>query len=313
MTDLPVIALGHLKITDHLALGVTLDKLEKKQDTLKHFKLESRQYRGWNSLADDLRQGVINGAFILAPLAMELFGAGVKIKLILQGHKSGSCIISNKRANIKGVQDFKGKTVLIPHYLSIHHLLFHRMLHEQGFEIGVGRDVGSDVTFEVIAPADIPEVMELDKTGSVGGFIVAEPFGSQVIQDGYGEEFSLSKDLWAKHPCCVLVVQADLIERHPEAVQELTDSLVASGHFIDKHRDNEVLPISAKFLGQSEDVMRHVLNEPADRVVMNEMFPVLADLEYIQEYMTTKIHAMSTKIDLEAFVDTSFAKKAGAH
>ena len=45
---------------------------------------------------------------------------------------------------------------------------------------------------------------------------------------------------------------------------------------------------------------------------MNELFPVVDDYEYIQEYMTTKIEAMSKKIELEKFVDTRFAKEAGA-
>lgn len=312
MADQPVIAIGHLKITDHLALGVTIDKLEKAQETFQHFKLETRPYRGWNPLADDLRKGVIQGAFILAPLAMELFYSGVKIKLILQGHKSGSIIIKNKRAGINGPLDFKGKTVLIPHYLSVHHLLFHRLLHENGLDIGKGAGVGKDIVFEVVAPSDIPDIMEMDEKGTVGGFIVAEPFGSQVVKDGYGEEFALSKDLWPKHPCCVLVIQQAVIEHYPDAVQELTNSLVASGHFIEEHRADEACVIGAKFLGQDEGVIKHVLTEPPDRVVMNEMFPVMADLEYLQEYMTTHIHALSGKIDLSAFVDTRFAEKAGA-
>ncbi len=309
MPSKPTIKLGHLKITDHLILGVTLDKLESGRETLTALTLETQAYRGWNPLAEDLRSGALDGAFILAPLAMELYHAGVPIKLILQGHKSGSTLIKNKRANIQTLQDFRGKGVLIPHYLSAHHLLFDKLLRENGLEIGAGKDI----VFDVVAPSDIPEIIEWDEKGSVGGFIVAEPFGSQVVKAGYGEEFALSKDIWPRHPCCVLVVKQSLIDAHPEAVQELTSSLVDSGHFCEEHRHNGAAAIGAKFLGQDEAVVKRVLTEPVDRVTMGELFPVIEDLDFMQTYMTTKIQAMSARIDLHKFVDTRFAEKAGAH
>ena len=56
-----------------------------------------------------------------------------------------------------------------------------------------------------------------------------------------------------------------------------------------------------------------MLADPKQRVSMNELFPMIADYEYIQEYMTGKIQAMSARIDLEKFVDTRFATEAGAN
>lgn len=308
MSAKPVVKIGHLKITDHLVLGVTVDKLESGKETLQHLTLQTHPYRGWNPLAEDLRSGALDGAFILAPLAMELYHAGVPIRLILQGHKAGSTLIKSKRANIQTLQDFRGKALLIPHYLSAHHLLFDKLLRDSGLEVGAGKDI----IFDVVAPSDIPEIIEWDEKGTVGGFIVAEPFGSQVVAAGYGEEFALSKDIWPRHPCCVLVVKQSLIESHPEAVQELTNSLVHSGNFIEEHRCNGVCHIGAKFLDQSESVVRHVLTEPDDRVTLDELFPVIEDLDYMQTYMTTKIQAMSARIDLHQFVDTRFAERAGA-
>ena len=308
MSAKPVVKVGHLKITDHLILGVTVDKLESGKETFERLDLQTQAYRGWNPLAEDLRSGALDAAFILAPLAMELYHAGVPIKLILQGHKSGSTLIKSKHANIQTLQDFRGKGLLIPHYLSAHHLLFDKLLRDSGLEVGAGKDI----IFDVVAPSDIPEIIEWDEKGTVGGFIVAEPFGAQVVAAGLGEEFALSKDIWPQHPCCVLVVKQSLIDEHPEAVQELTTSLVHSGHFIEEHRHNGACRIGAKFLSQDEQVIRRVLTQPADRVTMHELFPVIADLDYMQTYMTTKIQAMSARIDLQKFVDTRFAEQAGA-
>mgnify|MGYP001302855019 CR=1 FL=1 len=307
MPEKPVIKIGHLPITDHLILGVTVDKLKTGKEEFQYADIEAKPYRGWNPLAEDLRKGELDAACILAPLSMELFGAGVPIKLLLQTHKSGSTLIKNKSANIQNIGDFKGRSILIPHYLSVHHLLFDRYMRDNGLEVGAGKDI----IFDVVAPSDIPEILEWDEKGLVGGFIVAEPFGMQVVKAGYGEEMAMSKDLWPDHPCCVLVMREDVVGKYPDAVQELTNSLVDSGKFVGQNVD-AAAKIGSAFLHQDEDVVRSVLADPKQRVTMNELLPVVDDFETIQQYMTSKIEAMSGRIDLEKFVDSRFAKQAGA-
>lgn len=303
----PTLTFGHLKITDHLLLGIVKEQHNDSAAPYQYFQLETKAYRGWNPLADDLKAGNLDGAFILAPLAMEIYYSQKHIQMILQAHKSGSIVIKNRRANIDRVEDFKGKNVLIPHYLSVHHLLFDRMLRESGLEIGPGKDV----ILDVVAPSDIPEIIEWDEKGQVGGFIVAEPFGTQVVKAGYGEEFALSKDLWPNHPCCVVVVKKEVIEKYPDAVHEFTNSLVEAGQFVEAQPDRAA-EIGSKFLDQSFDVIKTVLTTPKDRVTYGELKPVIDDFEYMQTYLTTQIKAMSDKIDLEKFIDYRFAEEAKA-
>jgi len=306
MTQKINLKIGHLRITDHLALGITKHFYENGELQFENLTLETKSYSGWNPLAIDLRTGALDAACILVPISMELFQNGIKLRLVLQTHKSGSVLIKNKRANIKSIEDFKGKTILIPHYLSVHHLLFDKLLRDGGIPIGV-----KDVKFEVVAPSEIPEIMEWDEEGKVGGFIVAEPFGTQVVQAGYGEEFKLSKDIWQNHPCCVLVVREEIVKTNPDAVQELVNAFVKAGNIIKNELEKTVV-IGAAFLNQDISVVKHVLTEPFDRVTFTEMYPVIRDFDYIQTYMTSHIKAMSGKIDLNSFVDTSFAEKAGA-
>lgn len=309
MAEKRAIKIGHLKITDHLVLGVTLDKMQTGKETFAHLDLQPQYYNGWNPLAMAMRENKIDAACMLAPLAMELFHMDKNTRLVLFTHKSGSVIIKNKRANIEKIEDFKGKTVLIPHYLSIHNMIFDKLLRAKGMSIGVGKE--NDVRFEVVAPSEIPEIMEYDEKGTVGGFIVAEPYGTRVVKSGFGEEFALSKDIWAKHPCCVLVVKSEIVEKSPEAVLELVKSINASGQFISDN-PKEAAQIGAKFLDQEAAIIEHVLTSPKDRVVTDELMPNIADLDTIQTYMTQTIKALSDKIDLEKFVDTRFAKIVNA-
>lgn len=299
---------GYLQISDHLALGVATAQAADGKGSFQNFDLVPKLYRGWNPLADDLKAGKLEVAFILAPLAMELFHSGAALRMVLQAHKSGSTVIKNVRANISTVTDFKGKNVLIPHYLSVHHMLLDRMLRDGGLEIGPGKDVVLDVT----APAEIPEIMEWDEEGRVGGFIVAEPFGSQVVSAGYGTEFALSKDMWPNHPCCVVVVREDVLRSNAAVVAELTERLVAAGQFIEANRDGKAAEIGARFLNQDEAVVRRVLTSPPDRVTYGQLFPVIEDFDKMQNYLTGPIQAMSDKINLEKFIETRFARDAGA-
>lgn len=307
MANKTTIRIGHLQITDHLVLGVTKHKYENKIEEFKYLDLNTICFEGWNPLGTALVENEIDAAFILAPFAMELFHSDVKIKLVSLGHKSGSIIVTNKKANIEKIEDFKGKTVLIPLSLSVHNLIFDKLLRERGLTVGIGKDV----VFEVIAPSQIPAAIEWDTTGVIGGFIVAEPFGTQVVKAGFGKEFALSKDIWPNHPCCVVVVKNEIIAKHPDAVHEMVATFVKSGRFIEKNRD-EAAQIGAKFLDQDIEVVRHVLNVPKDRVKTSDLYPNLDDLDLIQTYLTEKINAMSDKIDLEAFVDKQFISAADA-
>ncbi len=311
MADKPAIKIGYLKITDHLILGVSALKIEKGMEKFEHCTLEPVVKNGWNEVADALSVKSLDGAFVLAPTAMDLFKSGVDLKLLLLTHKSGSILVKSKKANIEKIEDFAGKTVLIPYQLSIHNMLFHKLLSEKGLKPGRTTEKDIDVPLEVVAPFQMPEAIEYDEDGEIGGFIVAEPFGSLVIAQGHGEEFHLSKDLWPGHPCCVFVMRKEVVEKHPEAIQELCNSFVRSGLAIDA-QPGPASVIGGDFLSQDKDVIKKVLTEPPDRILTGELLPVLEDLDIIQKYMMDEMKIMTSLIDLEKFVDTSFAEKAGA-
>ncbi len=307
MNNKPNIKIGYLNITDHLILGVTERKILTKEEIFKYGNIETRPFVDWGTLSVAFSRGEINAAFMLAPLAMDHFRKKEDIRLILLGHKNGSVLITNKSANIKKIDDFKGKDVLIPFHLSIHNMLLHKLLKDNNLEIGIGKDV----ELQTVAPSKIPTYMEIDEEGKIGGFLVAEPFGSNVIKAGLGDEFELSKNIWPDHPCCVLVVKTEIIRYFPNAVQELTNSLVKSGKFI-KNNTKEAAKIGVFFLNQDINVVEKVLSNPADRITTDNLMPQIKDFQKIQDYITNEMGVIYEKIDLEKFIYTKFAQEAGA-
>jgi len=300
MSEKLKLKIGHLNITDHLILGITKNLIDKGEEDLKYVDLETVSIGGWPQLIQQL-ETELDGAFILAPSAMDLYRSGLPIKLVLLGHKTGSIFIKRKGSGIETVKDFKGQTIIIPYQLSIHHMLVHRLLTENGLT------PGKDVMFETLAPADMPLALEYGEEDNLGGFIVAEPFGSVSIKAGHGDVFSLSKDLWPKHPCCVFVLKDDVIEKNKDAVHELVNSLVKSGDMAENNVD-KASEIGAQFLNQDKELIKSILTEPEDRIITNELKPVLEDFEEIQNYMTEKMGVLKGKIDLEKFIDLSFAE-----
>lgn len=300
MSVKPHFKIGHLPITDHLILGITKAKVAKEVEKLEHCSFETILMNGWNDIGESLTAGEIDIAFMLAPYSMELFHSAVPIKLVMLAHRSGSIIVANKRANIHKIEDFKGKTVLIPYHLSVHHMLFDQILRNAGLSVGPGKDV----VLETVAPGQIPQYIEWDEAGDIGGYIVAEPFGSVVIQKGLGTQFQLSKEIWPDHPCCVVVARNEVIEKHPEAVKELVNSFVKSGQLAHEKPESAV-KVAETFLGQPAEVLNPVLLS-GDKVTYKNLVPDLKELDLMQTYLTTKISALSDKIDLEKFFDRRF-------
>jgi ABC-type nitrate/sulfonate/bicarbonate transport system substrate-binding protein len=270
---------------------------------------------GWNPIQESLEKGDIDGAFVLAPIAMDLFAFKVPIKLVLLAHKNGSIFVRSNNDgmdNYESLSDFfKYKVVDIPHKMSVHNMLAHKFLTELGLKPGVPGKKAINVRFEVVPPIKMPAIMKENE--EVGGFIVAEPIGSNAIAKGIAQMQFLSASLWDNHPCCVVAMRDEVISQYPDAVQELTSLLVDAGRFVEENRDLAA-DIAVAFLdpkkelGLTPQVLNKVLTEPQG-IKMNDLYPVLEDLDKIQRYMHDEMD-IGVLIDVEKLVDLRFADEA---
>ena len=306
---------AHIQITDHLTLGVLKHLIQSEKLSPNLFELETVCMPSWNPVQRALEKGEVDAAFVLAPIAMDLFAYGVPLKLVLLAHKNGSIAVREKSGTAGGQaalkEGFKDKTFYIPHELSIHHMLSHMFLRAIGLRPGsVGRG-DFDVFFEVVPPVKMPEF--LGTNPDAGGFMVAEPLGTKAIAEGSAQQLFLSGELWSNHPCCVVAMRDEVIESHPEAVQEFVNALVEAGRFI-AQKPETAAEMGVPFLdpsgqlGLKVPILRNVLKE-AQGIQTDDLFPVVEDLGRIQDYMLNEI-GVGTRIDLDKFVDLRFAKVA---
>ncbi len=305
--------MAHIQITDHLILGVAQHLIETGKSSPEHFDLETLCMPSWNPVQAALENGEVDGALILAPMAMDLFSYGVPIRMVLLAHRNGSIMVRNKavKYNKPYQQFFKHKAFFIPHKMSIHNMLSHMYFTQMGLRPGVAGNEAVNVLFDVVPPIQMPNF--LADSHDACGFMVAEPIGSRAIAGGIAERQLLSSELWDNHPCCVAVFRQEFIDKYEDVVQECVTLLVEAGKFI---RDNveEAAQIAVGFLdpkkelGLKEAVLKNVLSDPKG-IKTDNLYPVIEDLNSIQEYMTSKM-GIGRIIDLHDFVDLRFADVA---
>jgi len=307
--------MAHIQITDHLILGVLKHWIEKGEIVPKHFELETQCLPGWNPVQNALETGAVDGAFILAPIAMDLFNYGMPIKLVLFAHRSGSIFVrSHQGEYAEPYQNFfRKRSFLIPHKMSVHHMLTHMFFEGVGLKSSLEKGADVDVNLEVVAPVNMPEFIK--DNAEACGFMVAEPIGTKSIAAGIADLQFLSNELWANHPCCVVTMRDDFTEQHQDAVYELTALLVKAGKFVESRPDTAAEIAVAfldpeKKLGLKVPVLKNVLKEPQG-IKTGDLFPSKEDLDKMQHYMHNTM-GIGALVDLDRFVDTQYAEAACA-
>ena len=305
---------AHIQITDHLALGALKHRIETGDVEPQHFDLTTTLKGGWNPIQEGLENGEIDCALVLAPIAMDLFAYDSPIKLVLFAHKNGSTFVRSRHYDPRfdSLQSFyKYKVVDIPHKMSVHHMLAHKFLKELGLKPGVPGKKAINVRFEVVPPIKMPEIMKENE--DVAGFMVAEPVATKAIVNDIGNLEFYSASRWDNHPCCVVAMQEDFIQKHPEAAREFVSLMVETGEYIENDK-TRAAQIAVKFLdpegkmGLNPKVLQNVFSQP-QAIRWDGLYPEAQDLEKIQRYMHD-VMEIGKIIDLEKFIENRFANQA---
>jgi len=308
MKDKPCIRIGHLKIVDHLLLGIA--GLQQNISPLTHSILETVAANSWNQVSDALIKGDITGAFIPAPIAMDLFSAGLDIRILMFAHRSGSLIMKNKNAGIQNFNAFKGKTILVPSELSIKNMLLHRLFSSAGLKFARHDDETADVVYEVVSPCLMAEMVVNDSDHDISGFAVAEPFGSDAVHKKIATPYCTTQSLWKNHPCCVFAMTAVVMEQFPKAVEELVSLFTQTAQHIEDSKNDEIFSMAQQFLNIDTNLARQVIFGTDICFNPRLLIPDIQALNLIQNYMADTMGVLKNKINVNHLVNSSFILKS---
>jgi len=308
-----LLRVAHIQITDHIILGILRDQIDKGEVAPKHFELELQCMKSWNPVEQALDKGHVDAAFILAPIAQDLFHHNTPIKLTLMAHRGGSMFVRNNQGSYTTpfTSFFKQKSFLIPHKLSIHHMLAHIFFDKLGLNASLEKGEDVDINLEVVAPIDMPKFLQENE--GVGGFMVAEPIGSKSVKAGIASAKFLSTELWSGHPCCVVAMRDDFTSQFSDAAYEFIDLLVKAGKFVSQNPEQSA-DIAVRFLdpdgklGLDAAILKRVLTDPLG-IKTDNLFPLLQDFENAQRYMHDEM-GVGAIVDLTKFIDTRYVEAA---
>ncbi|HHB92224.1 MAG TPA: ABC transporter substrate-binding protein [Thioploca sp.] len=287
---------GYLPILDHLTLLVSHAK---DNDSFQHITIKPKIFRSWREIVGALKAGVIDAAFILSPLAMDLFNQGVNIKTVLLAHRDGSAITVKSNSSITKASDLQDKIIAIPDRKSTHTALLNYYLRQANLSL-------QDVKTKVIAPSNVIQAMFLNK---IDAFIVAEPFGAKAQSKNIGKILILTKDIIDNHVECIVVINNKFIDNHEDAIQEWINSLIQAGKWIDtdklENNSQQIASITAKkYFPHNQKTVIMGLQNPINRISFSDLKPSLEDIKIIMDIslQANIIH----NVNLNDFIDQRF-------
>jgi NitT/TauT family transport system substrate-binding protein len=262
---------------------------------------EYSKYNGWPEVKESLMTGRIQAAYMLAPLVMDLADKKIPVKIVSLGHRSGAVIMVRTDSAYKKFSDLRGKRIAIPSRFAVDFLFLRKMLAREKMS-------PKDIEIVEMAPPDMPAALYAK---AVDGYCTGEPFGAAAQRAGYARPLAMTRDEWRNYICCVLTVREELIKENRPLVQELVNYVQAAGSWLDTGpamREKAITIASGrKYFNQDPNVLRFVMQNPADRVTYGDLRMIRAEFD---ELMQLSIEAGTIKrpIAYEQYVDESFVK-----
>src|SRR3989339_455244 len=291
-----VLRVGYLPLTDHLPLMVADGA-----NLFEGVKVEPVKFTDWPSLVEALKSGKIDGAHIINSLAVKMVSDGFDGQAVVLSHRGD--IGLSTHSHIVDVQELRGKTIAVPTRFSPHFMMLHNYLTQNGI------DVDKDVKILDVAPPDFVSTMA---AGGADAFIGSEPFPTLAESKEVGETFKLWDEMQIAGTNgldCVVVFPSSLIENNPDAVQNYVDSIVKTGIYIEENPLLAAEAASTYMLNLDPKLIVKAIDEPRNRSSYDDLLPKKTEFEAFQNYMI-KLGLIAAPIDLDFFVNDSFAKQA---
>ena len=259
------------------------------------------RFNSFPEMKEAFISGHLPATFMVAPMALALAEQGVPVKIVYLGHRDGTAMMVRKDSAVLRVRDLAGKRVAVPNRFSNQHLLIYKALKDQGMSI-------RDVELLEMPPPDMPAALYAE---AVDAITSGEPFMGQTELDGYGRVLYQAHEIWPEFISCVLAVTQDMIDQHPERVQELVDGIARSGLWLEEgmeHRMQAAEFVAEHYYNQDPRLLRFVLSTPPDRVKYSNLRLAKPDFEKIMA-LAVESGIIGRHLRFEDYADPRFSER----
>ncbi len=329
----------YIPLADHYT-GIVA--YEKYRNEMKEADYEIEQMKSWPSLQGKFLSGKADLAYVISPMAMEIFRKKNQTRWISLIHRDGNALAINaelekflsnplppERKDRKPTADVaeafskaksqQGKPIVVgvPSLLATHTVVLYKYLKDHGKTLAIGKGSSEDVLARAVAPPVSPDFIKQEsKRGKAAAFEQSLPWADVVETGGFGKVGWYSKDVlkWNHgHVECIVIAQGDAISKKNKAIKEVVYYIHKAGLDIEAARQQG----GDALVEIANMIRKHIPGHPLDAIIKS-LDPSLQVISYtnlnvdksgLKQVMDLAVEAgvMKSSIDIEKFADPQFS------
>ncbi len=332
-----VIKAIYIPLADHYA-GVVA--YEKYRDQMKKADYQIERMKSWPLLRAYFMSGEVDMAYIICPLAMDMFAKKPTFRWVSLLHRDGNALAINDLLNaevklpkdrLKRKPDEKvanaytrAKQKLgrpsecaVPSLFATHTVVLYKYLKDHGKGLNLGKGTDKDVVAIEVPPPKSPSfIKKHNSRATPASFEQSLPWADVVETKGFGHVAWYSKDVmpWPKgHVECIAIATDECIKYKREALKEVIYYIHQAGLDIEKARQEG----GSAMIAIADMVRKHIPEHNQEAIIQSLRLDLNvinyknlnvdeAGLKQIMDY-AVEGNILKRPIDIGAFADTSFS------
>ena len=251
----------YIPLADHYAAIVAYEKY---RNEMQYADFEIIQMKSWPDLRGKFEAGQCDMAFIICPMAMDMFKANPDFRWVSLMHRDGNAmaisdnlndLVQLKEDRLERKPDSKvadvcdrwkkktGKSSIcaVPSLYATHTAVLYQYLKNHGKILDFGEPNNGIIVAKAVAPPLSPQFLKNeDDRGNIASFEQSLPWADVVETGGFGKVAWYSKDvvIWPLgHVECIVIATDDAIRNKKEAIKEVIEYIHKAGRDIDLARE----------------------------------------------------------------------------
>jgi NitT/TauT family transport system substrate-binding protein len=327
----------YIPLADHYA-GIVA--YEKYRGEMKQADYRIERMKSWPLLRAYFMSGEVDMAYIICPMAMDMFVEEPNFRWISLLHRDGNALAINDLLNThvklpkerakrkpdekvaeayKKAKKSMGRPsqCAVPSLLATHTVVLHKYLKDHGKTLGLGLGSDTDVVAIEVPPPKSPSfIKKQNSRGTPASFEQSLPWADVVETRGFGRVAWYSKDVmpWPNgHVECIIIATDESIRNKKEALKEVIHYIQRASLDIEKAR----LEGGAAMIAISDMIRSHIPEHNKEAIIQS-LRPDLKVINYrhlnvdkagLKQIMDYALDGgiLRKPIDIDAFADTSFS------
>lgn len=326
----------YIPLADHYAALVAYERYGKK---MKYADFKIQKMKNWDLLRAYFQSGEVDMAYVMSPLAMDMYIEKPHFRWIGLMHRDGSALaineLLNKLVQVKKLRkdrkpDNKVALALsqvykktnipteigMPHILSTHTVVLYRYLKEHGLRLSLLSNTDAEVLAIAVPPARSPAFIKIKSSRAIpAAFEQSLPWADVVETGGYGKVAWYSKDVmpWKNgHVECIALATDKAIKTKFKAIKEVMFYIRKAGEDIESARN-----VGGEKLEEIVTIVRKHIKAHTRRAIIASLDPKLRVINYqnlnideagLKQIMDLAVEGniLDKKINIQAFSDKRF-------